>query len=286
MADDPRAYWNRYLANAHIDVSFAAYTKVPSAWELRDEVPAFNRMYYFVDGEGFIRLDGTTYAPKPGELYILPAGLRTSFGTEPHRTFEKHWCHFTAKVAGDLNLFDVFRAPVCVKPRDPAAVEAAFRKMYGHFPADGLTAAFRIRSALLDLLAVFLEGADGVRFQAKTSSTFGKMNTVLAYIEERIGEHMTVEELAGLAHFQRNYFIQVFKDFTGYSPIQYINRARMDKACQLLAFTGMSVSSVAEAVGLEFSYFSRMFKEYTGYTPSSYRELMPAASETTINTGT
>jgi len=282
MADDRDARWNRYIANAQVDVSMAAFTKVPADWGIDNERPGFNRMYYFREGEGFVTVDGTTCRPGPGELFILPAGRQTSFGTSAGRTFAKDWCHFTAKVAGDLNLFDVVRAPLFVQPRDPEAVEDGFRRLYAHLQSDRLAAGFHVRSALLELLAAFLESADDLALQAKTTPAFGRMTAVLAYIEERIGEPITVEELARIAHFQPNYFIQAFKSFTGFPPLQYINRMRLDKAGQLLAFADLSVSDVADRVGMEFSYFSRMFKAYTGYTPTAYRSLMrdspPAAA--------
>jgi AraC family transcriptional regulator, arabinose operon regulatory protein len=101
------------------------------------------------------------------------------------------------------------------------------------------------------------------------------MNAVLQYIEAHLTDNLTVEELAQIAHFHPNYFIQLFKNFTGNSPIQYINRVRLEKAKHLLTMTELNVSAIADAVGLELSYFSRMFREHNGVSPTAYREFVP-----------
>jgi len=105
------------------------------------------------------------------------------------------------------------------------------------------------------------------------SPSFEKMDTVLTYIEKNLDGNISVETLAQIANFHPNYFISVFKEFTGSSPIQYINRRRIEKAKELLAVSELSVSNISESLGLELSYFSRMFKELTGLSPKAYRLL-------------
>ena len=98
------------------------------------------------------------------------------------------------------------------------------------------------------------------------------MTAVLQYIEEHLAESLTLEQMAQIAHFHPNYFIRIFKQSTGLSPIQYVNRLRIEKAKHYLTFTPMSVSDIADKLGLEISYFSRMFKDHSGFSPSEYRE--------------
>ncbi|MBD0380108.1 AraC family transcriptional regulator [Paenibacillus sedimenti] len=267
-------YQNQYLANVQLDLSIAAYTKVPLSWHDYDYTPNFNKMYYIMEGEGYLKIGSQEYSPKPGELYILPAGVLQSYGTVSENTLGKYWCHFTSKLV-DLQLFDLVNpSSYVVTVKDAKEMKGHFERLIDYAHRDDLTSGLRIRSILLEIISTFIELCDHTRFNMKTSSTFDKMSAVLQYIEDNASHHMTVEELAAIAHFQPNYFIHVFKNFTGLSPIQYINKHRLEKAVHLLTFTNLSISSIADSIGLELAYFSRMFKEHSGYAPSTYRELM------------
>lgn len=264
---------NPYLVNVQLDLFFAAYTKVPVTWRDYDYTPYFNKMYYVTEGEGYLKIGKQEYYPKPGELYIMPAGVLQSYGTISDNTLGKYWCHFTSKL-GDLQLFDHVAVSSYVVRPDAEEMKGLFERLIRYANRDDLTSGFRVRSILLEMLSSFFDLCGHTGLNRTTSSTFDKMSAVLQHIEDNASHHMTVEELAHIAHFQPNYFIHVFKNFTGLSPIQYINRHRLEKATQLLTFTSMSISSIADSIGLELPYFSRMFKEHSGYAPSTYRELM------------
>ncbi|MFD0697478.1 helix-turn-helix domain-containing protein [Paenibacillus sp. GCM10027628] len=274
MGDTTGISSSPYLTNVQLDLSIATYTKVPLNWHDYNYTPSFNKMYYIMEGEGYLKIGNQEYAPKPGELYIMPAGVIQSYGTISENTLGKYWCHFTSKL-GDLQLFDIIdTSDFVVTVPDPEDMKRLFERLIHYAHSNELTAGFRIRSILLEIISTFIDLCDHTRLNLKTSSTFDKMNAVIQYIEEHTSHHITVEELAHIAHFQPNYFIHVFKNFTGLSPIQYINRHRLEKAVHLLTFTNLSISSIAESIGLELAYFSRMFKEHSGYAPSTYRELM------------
>jgi AraC family transcriptional regulator, arabinose operon regulatory protein len=265
---------NQYLANVQLDLSIAAYTKVPVTWHDYNYTPSFSKMYYIMEGEGYLKIGNQEFYPKPGELYILPAGVNQSYGTISEHTLGKYWCHFTSKL-GDLQLFDIVNtSSYVVNVPQAEEMKKHFERLIYYTHSDELTSGLRVRSILLEIISTFIELCDHTKLNIKATSTFDKMSAVLKYIEDNTSHHITVEELALIAHFQPNYFIHVFKNYTGLSPIQYINRHRLEKAVHLLAFTNLSISSIADSIGLELAYFSRMFKEHSGYAPSTYRELM------------
>lgn len=261
-----------YLENAQINLQTAHYTKVAANWKETNSLPDFTRLYYIREGEGWIRLRNRLYHPKPGQLVLLPAGMRLSYGRLNENGFGKYWCHFTAAV-GEVNLFQMLDLPHCIDVRDEAWMENRFQALIEQYKNPSLTAPLRIKALLLEIVSAYMEEAladQGLKLMPTTET--GKINTVLQYVEEHLQEQMTVDELARLVHFHPNYFMQYFKTMLGLSPIAYINRKRMDKAKELLQDAGMSVTDVAEQVGLELYYFSRLFKKQTGLSPSEYRK--------------
>lgn len=84
----------------------------------------------------------------------------------------------------------------------------------------------------------------------------------------RLGEQL---EQTG---YHPDYFRRIFREHTGYSPMEYLNRIRMDRAGELLRFEKyMRIGEVARRCGFGDSlYFSKRFKKETGMSPVEYRD--------------
>ncbi|NKJ42322.1 MULTISPECIES: helix-turn-helix domain-containing protein [unclassified Novosphingobium] len=94
------------------------------------------------------------------------------------------------------------------------------------------------------------------------------MNDILARPE---AEH-SLEALAAKAGLTPSHFCRVFKRATGVSPHQYVMKARLDRARDLLGQSDLSVAQVADMTGFTSqSHFTRAFRQYAGQTPSSWR---------------
>ena len=93
----------------------------------------------------------------------------------------------------------------------------------------------------------------------------------LIYIEENITTTLDFNELAREQNLSPNHFRKLFKDATGLSLVEYVNRLRITKARELLMNTDLSISEIAASVGIyDSNYFSRMFKNFMGYSPKQY----------------
>ncbi|MCB1273153.1 MAG: DJ-1/PfpI family protein [Leucobacter sp.] len=89
---------------------------------------------------------------------------------------------------------------------------------------------------------------------------------------ERLGEPLTVERLAAHATVSPRTFARVFLEETGYTPMRWVMRARLDLARELLENTPKSVDEIAAEVGLGSGANLRLhFHRVLGTTPSEYR---------------
>jgi AraC-like DNA-binding protein len=106
------------------------------------------------------------------------------------------------------------------------------------------------------------------------SPKHAKIMKVLSYIEANITEEeaLNFDALAAQNNVSPNHFRKLFKDFTGLSPVEYINRLRIVKACDQLLKGEESITDVAASVGIyDSNYFSRIFKQYIGCSPKQYK---------------
>jgi transcriptional regulator GlxA family with amidase domain len=89
---------------------------------------------------------------------------------------------------------------------------------------------------------------------------------------ERLDEELTLERLAAHAAVSARTFSRRFVEDTGYTPMQWVMRARIDVARELLELTQRSVEQIAADVGLGTGANLRLhFQRILGTTPSEYR---------------
>ena len=92
------------------------------------------------------------------------------------------------------------------------------------------------------------------------------------YIQTNIHQSITVEQLQKLTGVSQPYLYKIFKDKFNMSTKQYITRAKMDKAKELLIKTEMSITEIANSVGYsDVLSFSKAFSLNEKVSPGQYR---------------
>ena len=106
------------------------------------------------------------------------------------------------------------------------------------------------------------------------NSYISKVNIVQDYIEQHIGEHLTIEKLASIVNFSPYYFHRLFKLITQESLYSYIKRIRLEKAMFLLnCDLDKNITEVAVSVGFSnLASFAKAFKKAYGLSASEFRQ--------------
>jgi len=91
-------------------------------------------------------------------------------------------------------------------------------------------------------------------------------------MDNEYNEFSTVEEFLNEIPASRRNLVRRFKGATGLTPIEYLQRRRMEAAKKLLEETNRTVLDVMLEVGYnDLKTFRQLFKKYTGLTPTEYR---------------
>lgn len=94
----------------------------------------------------------------------------------------------------------------------------------------------------------------------------------LGYLQAHLAEPLTLAELAAQASLSPSHFVRVFRQFTGQTPVAWLNEQRLLRAARLLR-QGLPVSEAAERVGIaNAGYFTRLFRRRYGCSPRQYRQ--------------
>ncbi len=106
-----------------------------------------------------------------------------------------------------------------------------------------------------------------------------RINRVLDYIDSHLGEELSLEKLAEIAHFSPYHFHRLFSGMMGETLNRYIQRLRIERAAaKLVSNPKSSITDVAFDCGFSGSAaFARVFKEFFGVSASEWRTKVAAS---------
>lgn len=100
-----------------------------------------------------------------------------------------------------------------------------------------------------------------------------KFFSTMSYINLHCTENPTIEELAALAGFSVSHFARLFRNFTGMTWYNYLNRQKIAHVERLLASTSLPITEIALLSGFNsLATFNRVFKLEKNCTPSQYKD--------------
>lgn len=114
---------------------------------------------------------------------------------------------------------------------------------------------------------------DGITRTRKDYKRILQLKQVLEFIENNYTSQITLGQLSASVSMSPKYFCRFFSEMTHQTPMDYLNRQRIEKACYQLATTDDSITEIAYGSGFnDLSYFIRTFKKYKGITPGKYKQ--------------
>lgn len=100
-----------------------------------------------------------------------------------------------------------------------------------------------------------------------------RLADAFTYIEHNRSKSIALEELSSISGMSVSTLNRAFHKATGFSPIEYHIRLKVEKACHLLRTTHFSMGEISELTGFSDSnYFSRQFKNIMQCSPLAYKK--------------
>ncbi len=258
-------------------------------WNWKNVSSPFIRIYYVTEGEALLHLSSEEVLLLPGYLYIIPA--YTVHSCECHGPFSHYYLHIYEGLKNEMNVQELYELPTRVPGTDIAIhlfEHLCQRRPDAHLPQSdpcsydtsaqtlhyvqryhemALWEKVELRGAMLMLMSHFISQA---KLRLRTHDE--RMKRVLYYIHSHICDSIELNQLAAEACVTKAYLVRLFKQRFGISPIQYINKKKVERAQLLLFTTDKPVKELAYILGFsDQNYFIRLFHKLTGSTPQEYR---------------
>ncbi len=264
-------YISSTLATANPQYLTGARTKLWRDWGSTNVMPSYNKFYYIRKGTFHFSLNSTvSFEARAGDLVLLPSGSMQTYHAYHDPTAEKYWFHFTL-LCGETDLFEQLAVGnvITVQPQDRDYIAGLFEDAVACENSKDLSVLLKGKAAILRIAAYYLDNTTTQASIVQSTTSFLK---VTEYIEKNLDKKISIEELAEQMHLSPNYFIRLFRNQFGITPMKYLAEQRIKLACRLLIDKRYTIRDVAVKTGFStVYYFDRMFKSHTGYTPSQYR---------------
>ncbi|TVT39333.1 helix-turn-helix transcriptional regulator [Hymenobacter setariae] len=273
-----QAQWRQLLIQTHLEPGTVAPTWMKPVPEVQLILRRVGVSKMTLTGGGRVRC----FQPQPGDLFLTaPAQSayemqRESLCGQPVQNTHLYLHpQLLARTAADMLGVDAARVALregsCL--RDPLLQEltlALGQELTSPTAANSLFTETAAQLVAVQLLRQHCTVA--YRLPEPTGKLAApQLRQLTAYIQDRLAEPLTLQELAAVACLSPYHFCRVFKRTTGLSPNQYVITQRIQRAQQLMHL-GQPTAQVALAVGYEDPrHFARLFRRHVGCTPAAYR---------------
>jgi AraC family transcriptional regulator of arabinose operon len=230
-------------------------------------------LIFTVAGDARVGSASQPLAQRAGDILLVEPHHSLDQATGSRQPWRRIWCIFSPRP----HWYDWLDWPV-VTPgyrqlhlpdaRRSAPVRASLEAMHHHANRAG-----RLRGELaLNALEAALLWCDDHNPRSARAKLDPRIRRALDYIDRALAEPLTLAVLARVAGLSQPQLTRLFRHHLGLSPMQFVERQRLQRACQLLALTAQPIGAIAHQVGYEDAfYFSTRFRRATGVSPRAYR---------------
>jgi AraC-like DNA-binding protein len=229
-------------------------------------------LIYCISGEGWVETDNEKLKIEPGQMLIMPPNHPHKYGAHPEWPWTIYWMHLSgSKVKSLLRQLEINASSPILYPGHDPALPPLFERVLHLLSQDYSDENLRASSTSAHQLAVHLISIRHRQPNGEDSHS-QKIKYVIDIMNQTLNQRFTLEELASQANMSKSHFASVFKKRTGFSPLDYHMRLKMQKACFLLDSTSLSVKEIGAQLGFEDSlYFSRRFRSVHSCSPIQYK---------------
>lgn len=221
---------------------------------------------YTLSGSGYFITPDKKIECAGGDVVLLGPGTSHSYGTSKGETWNFVWAHFGSRSIGDQLLPS---ESLSVQSLEPGSVQSRVYEAFRRILSDSRERSEFWHDLCLNSLREILMLL-ALRRNQKLDPRVGE---ALHFLSVNMRSPVQIEALSKSIGLSASRLSHLFKEQTGLSVIDTLNRMRIRQAALLLEHTDRSASEVAYDVGFQnYNHFIKQFHKWAGTSPSVFRK--------------
>jgi AraC-like DNA-binding protein len=229
-------------------------------------------LIYCTEGQGTIDIEGKIYKIESNDFFIIPRGVKHVYGAVEDNPWTIYWVHFTGQNADSIvndvrKKLDSGEEFIHYSEKRIELFENIYQQLERGYSIENIEYS---SLCFYHFLASF---AYCDKFEINTKNhDQGIIDRAIDYITNNVQLALSLKQMATDLNISSSHLSFLFKQKTGYPPMEYANHLKLQKACQYLMFTPMRIKEITAEIGMNDPfYFSRFFKRQMGMSPKTYR---------------
>lgn len=231
------------------------------------------KIHYVHSGKGIFKIGEETYTIKAGQCFLICPDIVSYYEADKEDPWTYYWVAFNG-----LNVHSYLdRAgltpeyPVASCSNDDIIIDCFSRMFEGS--KTSASGDLRLLSSLYEFLSIIIDEFAGKTYADKSTKKDNFYITkAIEWFEINYSSSVSISEIANYIGLNRKYFSRLFKESVGMSPQNFLINFRLNKACDLMKNSYLSIGEISRSVGYEDQLlFSRTFKKFKGVSPNQFR---------------
>ncbi len=227
---------------------------------------------YCEEGKGWIKYGNQIYNLSKNKAFILPPREVHAYGSDNSSPWSIYWLHFQGE--NSLMFSSIIGKLIDVEESDKSRYGdrfLLFEEMYqnlemGYNPENLEYVSFCLMHFLASLKYI------NQYREIKNVKELDIIQKSILFMKENLENRIDLEDISRHAGYSTSHFGSLFSEKTSYSPMEYYNQLKIQRACAYLQFSDLKIKEIAFRLGYyDPFHFSKAFRAEMEITPKEYR---------------
>jgi AraC-like DNA-binding protein len=249
------------------------YPNAKNHYRKREEGAAENIFIYCEKGAGWIECGEEKHRLSEHQFFIIPENTPHVYGADLRTPWSIYWIHFKGKNTGMFR--SVTGKVVTIRDADNSRYQDRFILFESMFQNLEMGYSPENLEYISFCLMYFLSSLKYLSQYRKVKNI--KIDDVvqksILFMKDNLENKITLEDIARAAGYSTSRLTTLFTQRTSYSPFEYYNQLRIQRACSYLQFSELKIKEIAYKLNYSDPFhFSKAFHKEMEIAPKEYRK--------------